>query len=70
MNDNVIKFQYHAPWNSEDIQGTANKTESNLYVYEKGNKRVELLLNSMGENSIKVTEYENGSLSSFKNLWK
>lgn len=70
INDNVIKFKYKAPWNSEDIKGTAKKIETDLYVYESGNKKIELLLNSVGEDSIKVTEYENGSETSFKNLWK
>lgn len=70
INENVIKFKYCTSLNSTEIEGIANKTNTNLYVYENGNKKIELLLNSMGENSIKVTEYENGNMSSFKNLWK
>ena len=70
MNDNVIRFKYHTPWNTNDISGTATKIGQNLYVYEKDNYKIEILLNSMGENSIKVSEYNNGTLGSWKNLWK
>lgn len=70
MNDNVIRFKYRAPWNEEDISGTATKSSQDLYVYEKGTYKIELLLNSMGNNSIKVSEYTNGNIQSWKNLWK
>ena len=68
--DNMIKFKYHTPWNLNDVEGIANKRKADTYVYEEGIKKIEFLLNSMGENSIKVTEYENNSLSSEKTLWK
>jgi hypothetical protein len=70
FSNSVIKFKYHTPWNKEDIEGVAKSTDGETYIYENGNKKVELLLNSMGENSIKVTEYENDSMTSYKNLFK
>lgn len=70
MNDKKIKFKYHTPWNKDDISGTAMKIEQDLYAYEKDNFKIELLLNSMGDNSIKVTEYNNKEVTSWKNLWK
>lgn len=69
MNDNVIEFKYHTPWNTDDIKGTAKKTDSNTYTYVNGDYKIELLLHSMGENSIKVTEYKNDTVLSWKNLW-
>ena len=70
MNNSVIRFKYHTPWNTNDISGTATKIGQDLYVYEKDNYKIEILLNSMGENSVKVSEYNNGTLGSWKNLWK
>lgn len=70
MNDNIIKFKYHTPWNENDISGTATKTNGDLYVYQKGNYKIEIKLNSMGENSVKVTEYENESETSWTNLFR
>ena len=70
MNNSVIRFKYHTPWNTNDFSGTATKIGQDLYVYEKDNYKIEILLNSMGENSIKVSEYYNGTLASWKNLWK
>lgn len=69
-NDNIIKFKYHNKWSSDDITGIANKKEKNLFVYESKNEKIEFLLNSMGENSVQVTEYEDGNLSSEINLFK
>ena len=70
INDNIIKFKYHTPWNENDISGIATKINGDLYAYQKENYKIEILLNSMGENSLKVTEYENGSETSWKNLWR
>lgn len=70
MNDNIIKFKYHTPWSENDITGTATKANNDIYVYQKDNYKIEIQLNSMGENSLKITEYENDSVTSFKNLWK
>ena len=70
MNDSNIKFKYHTPWNANDVNGIATKTSQDLYVYEKDNYKIEILLNSMGENSVKVSEYNNGTLESWINLWK
>lgn len=70
MNEKEISFKYHAAWNNNDIVGVARSAGENKYVFENGNKKIELELNSMGENSIKVSEYENNELSSYKNLWK
>ena len=70
LNDNIVKFKYHTPWNKNDVSGTATKTNQDLYVYEKDTYKIEILLNSMGDNSVKVTEYNNGVMGSWKNLWK
>lgn len=70
MTDKEIDFKYHAQWNAEDIKGIATKTSSNLYTYVNGKYKIELLLNSFGENSIKVTEYENDAVIAWKNLWE
>lgn len=70
LDENKISFKYHASWNENDIKGTAISTEKNIYVYENGNKKIEIELYSMGEDSLKVTEYENGEITTFKTLWK
>ena len=70
MNDNIIRFKYHSPWNESDVSGTATKASEDLYVYQKDNYKIEILLNSMGENSVKVSEYDNDSIQSWKNLWR
>lgn len=70
LSNNTLKFKYHTPWNEEDIEGPAKSTDGKKYVYENGNKKLEILLNSMGEDSVKVTEYENNSMTSYKNLFK
>lgn len=70
FDDNVIEFKYHTPWNTNDVKGVAQKTSSNTYTYVNENYKIELILNSMGENSIKVTEYKNNEVFSWKNLWK
>lgn len=70
MNEKEISFKYHAGWNETDIVGIARSSSGNKYVFENGNKKIELELNSMGENSIKVTEYKNNEVSSWKNLWR
>ena len=67
---NKMKFKYHTPWNNEDIEGVAKSTDGEKYIYENSNRKLEILLNSMGENSVKVTEYENNSMTSYKNLFK
>lgn len=70
MNEKEISFKYHAGWNETDIVGIARSSSGNKYVFEDGNKKIELELNSMGGNSIKVTEYKNNEMSSWKNLWR
>lgn len=70
MNDNIIKFKYHTPWSENDITGTATKATNDLYVYQKDNYKIEIQLNTTGDNSLKITEYENNSVTSWKNLWK
>ena len=70
FNNNNMKFKYHTPWNNEDIEGIAKSTDGEKYIYENSNRKLEILLNSMGENSVKVTEYENNSMTSYKNLFK
>ncbi len=70
FDDNVIEFKYHTPWSTNDVTGIAPKTSSDIYTYVNGNYKIELMLNSMGENSIKVTEYQNNEMSSWKNLWR
>lgn len=65
-----MKFNYHAIWNNEDIAGVAKSTDGEKYVYENSNRKLEILLNSMGENSVKVTEYENNSMTSEVSLFK
>lgn len=70
FDDNVIEFKYHTPWSTDEVKGVAKKTASDTYTYVNGNYKIELILNSMGENSIKVTEYKNNEVSSWKNLWR
>ena len=70
FSNNKMKFKYHTPWNNEDIEGIAKSTDGEKYIYENSNRKLEILLNSMGENSVKVTEYENNSMTSYKNLFK
>lgn len=70
INDNKIVFKYHAPWFEEDVKGEAIKAEENTYIYEKDNYKIEILLSDEGENSVKVTEYKDNELVSWKNLWK
>ncbi len=70
FSNNKMKFKYHTPWNNEDIEGVAKSTNGEKYIYENSNRKLEISLNSMGENSVKVTEYENNSMTSYKNLFK
>lgn len=69
INENEMNFKYHSGWNEHDIGGIAKSSSGNTYVYEDGTKRIVLELNSMGENSIKVTEYVDGKMLSWKNLF-
>ena len=70
LSTNKMNFKYHTPWNNEDIEGEAKSTDGEKYIYENSNIKLEILLNSIGENSVKVTEYENNSMTSYKNLFK
>ncbi len=70
IDDNQLDFEYHAAWNSNDIIGTAKKTIDNTYVYQMDESKIEFLINAQGNNSVKVTEYKNGEVTSYVNLWK
>lgn len=70
IDDNQLDFEYHATWNSNDIIGTAKKTIDNTYVYQMDESKIEFLINAQGNNSVKVTEYKNGEVTSYVNLWK
>ena len=70
IDDNQLDFEYHAAWNSSDIIGTAKKTIDNTYVYQMDESKIEFLINAQGNNSVKVTEYKNGEVTSYVNLWK
>lgn len=67
MDEKEIDFQYHAVWNEKDISGVAQNTNSNKYVYEDNNYKIELNLN---EDSIEVNEYTSGQLTSTVKLFK
>lgn len=70
FSNDKMKFNYHAIWNNADIGGVAKSTDGEKYIYENGNRKLEILLNSMGEDSVKVIEYENNSITSEVNLFK
>lgn len=70
FNDSQMIFEYHAAWNPNDINGTAKKIEDDTYIYEMNDIKIEFVLNAEGNNSVKVTEYKNGEMSSYVNLWK
>ena len=67
MDDKKIDFQYHAVWNEKDISGVAQNTNSNKYVYEDNNYKIELNFN---EDSIEVNEYTDDQLTSTVKLFK
>ncbi len=67
--DKIIRFKYHAGWLENDVTGTANKESEGVYSYKDGGYEIKIQLNSLGEDSIKVTEYNNGELSGWKNLF-
>ena len=70
FSNDKMKFKYHAAWNNKDIEGIAKNTDSEKYTYENGDRKLEILLNSEGEDSVKVTEYENNSMTSEVNLFR
>lgn len=65
--DTKIDFLYHAVWNRKDISGIAKKTDTNKYVYEGDNYKLQLSLN---EDYIEVQEYTSEQLISTVNLFK
>ena len=67
--DKIIRFKYHAAWLENDVTGTANKESEGVYSYKDGSYEIKLQLNSLGEDSIKVTEYKNGEVAGWENLF-